>query len=70
MEKDIQSVLISEEELKAKVKEIGAKISEDYAGKKKKKKRPERLRSTRTSARTSAERTSSSWRTSSIRASR
>lgn len=33
MEKDIQSVLISEEELKAKVKEIGAKISEDYAGK-------------------------------------
>ncbi len=33
MEKDIQSVLISEEELKAKVKEIGAKISEDYTGK-------------------------------------
>ena len=33
MEKDIQSVLISEEDLKAKVKEIGAKISEDYEGK-------------------------------------
>ena len=33
MEKDIQSVLISEEDLKAKVKEIGAKISEDYKGK-------------------------------------
>lgn len=33
MEKDIQSILITEEELKAKVKEIGAKISEDYQGK-------------------------------------
>ena len=33
MEKDIQSILISEEELKAKVKEIGEKISEDYQGK-------------------------------------
>ena len=33
MENDIQSVLISEEDLKAKVKEIGAKISEDYKGK-------------------------------------
>ncbi|MBQ6371784.1 MAG: hypoxanthine phosphoribosyltransferase [Oscillospiraceae bacterium] len=33
MEKDIQSVLITEEELKAKVSEIGAKISEDYKGK-------------------------------------
>ncbi len=33
MEKDIQSVLISEEELQAKVKEIGAKISADYQGK-------------------------------------
>ena len=33
MEKDIQSVLITEEELKAKVREIGAKISEDYKGK-------------------------------------
>ena len=33
MEKDIQSVLISEEELQAKVREIGAKISEDYQGK-------------------------------------
>ena len=33
MEKDIQSILITEEELKAKVKEIGEKISEDYQGK-------------------------------------
>ncbi len=33
MEKDIQSVLISEEELQAKVREIGTKISEDYQGK-------------------------------------
>ena len=32
MEKDIERVLITEEDLKAKVKEIGAKISEDYAG--------------------------------------
>ena len=33
MEKDIQSVLITEEALQAKVREIGAKISEDYKGK-------------------------------------
>ena len=33
MEKDIQSILITEEELKTKVREIGAKISEDYQGK-------------------------------------
>lgn len=33
MEKDIESVLITEEELKDKVREIGAKISEDYKGK-------------------------------------
>ena len=33
MEKDIQSILITEKELKAKVKEIGEKISEDYKGK-------------------------------------
>ena len=33
MEKDIQSILITEKELKAKVKEIGEKISEDYQGK-------------------------------------
>ena len=33
MNKDIQCVLISEEELKAKVSEIGAKISRDYEGK-------------------------------------
>ncbi len=32
MEKDIQSVLITEEALQAKVKEIGARISEDYKG--------------------------------------
>ena len=32
MEKDIQSVLITEEALQAKVREIGARISEDYKG--------------------------------------
>lgn len=33
MEQDIKKVLISEEEIHAKVAEIGARISEDYAGK-------------------------------------
>ena len=33
MEQDIKKVLISEEEIQAKVAEIGARISEDYAGK-------------------------------------
>ena len=33
MEKDIDHVLLSQEELQAKVKELGAKISADYAGK-------------------------------------
>ena len=33
MLKDIQEVLISEEELQSKVKELAAQISEDYAGK-------------------------------------
>ena len=32
MNQDIERVLLSEEEIAAKVKEIGAKISEDYAG--------------------------------------
>ena len=34
MEQDIKKVLISEEEIQAKVAEIGARISEDYVGKK------------------------------------
>ncbi len=33
MEKDIERVLLTEEELKAKVKELGNKISADYQGK-------------------------------------
>lgn len=33
MNKDIESVLISEQELKAKVAEVGAQISKDYEGK-------------------------------------
>ena len=33
MDKDILNVLISQEELEAKVKELGAAISRDYAGK-------------------------------------
>ena len=33
MEQDIKKVLISEEEIREKVAEIGARISEDYAGK-------------------------------------
>ncbi|MDE6107949.1 MAG: hypoxanthine phosphoribosyltransferase [Oscillospiraceae bacterium] len=33
MEKDIDHVLLSEEELKAKIQELGAQISKDYAGK-------------------------------------
>lgn len=33
MEKDILKVLLSEDEIKAKVKELGQRISEDYAGK-------------------------------------
>ena len=33
MEKDVSRVLISEEEIKKRVKEMGAQISEDYAGK-------------------------------------
>ena len=33
MNQDIERVLLSEEEIAAKVAEIGAKISEDYAGK-------------------------------------
>ena len=33
MEQDIKKVLVSEEEIRAKVAEIGARISEDYAGK-------------------------------------
>ncbi len=33
MEKDIESILITEEDLKAKVREIGAQISADYKGK-------------------------------------
>lgn len=33
MNQDIEKVLLSEQEIAAKVKEIGAKISEDYAGK-------------------------------------
>ena len=33
MEQDIKKVLISEEEIRAKVEEIGARITEDYAGK-------------------------------------
>ena len=33
MEQDIKKVLISEEEIQAKVAEIGARISEDYVGK-------------------------------------
>ena len=33
MNKDIESVLLSAEEIEAKVSEIGAKISQDYAGK-------------------------------------
>lgn len=33
MEKDIDHVLLSEEELKAKIRELGAQISRDYAGK-------------------------------------
>lgn len=34
LEKDISSVLISEEQLKSRVKELGREISRDYAGKK------------------------------------
>lgn len=34
MREDVQQVLISEERLAAKVKELGARISEDYGGKK------------------------------------
>ena len=33
MEQDIKKVLVSEEEIREKVAEIGARISEDYAGK-------------------------------------
>ncbi len=33
MKKDIESVLISEEQLKAKIAELGAQITEDYRGK-------------------------------------
>jgi hypoxanthine-guanine phosphoribosyltransferase len=33
MNKDIKKILIGEEELKAKVAELGAKITEDYKGK-------------------------------------
>ena len=33
LEKDIQEVLFSEEQLKARVREIGAQIEKDYAGK-------------------------------------
>ena len=33
MEKDIQEVLISEEQIKARVKELGKVLSEEYAGK-------------------------------------
>ena len=33
MEKDIDHILMSQEELQAKVKELGAQISRDYAGK-------------------------------------
>ena len=33
MEQDIKKVLISEEEIRERVAEIGARISEDYAGK-------------------------------------
>ena len=32
MEKDIERVLLSEEQIKAKVAEVGAAISEDYKG--------------------------------------
>ena len=32
MEQDIKKVLISEEEIRERVAEIGARISEDYAG--------------------------------------
>jgi len=34
MQQDIQRVLLTEEEIAAKVKEVGARISADYAGKK------------------------------------
>ena len=34
MHDDIKTVLVSEEQLKAKVAELGAQISRDYAGKK------------------------------------
>ena len=33
MEQDIKKVLVSEEEIRERVAEIGARISEDYAGK-------------------------------------
>ena len=33
MHDDIKTVLVSEEQLKAKVAELGAQISRDYAGK-------------------------------------
>ena len=33
MEQDIKKVLISEEEIRERVAEIGARISEDYTGK-------------------------------------
>ena len=33
MHDDIKNVLVSEEELKAKVRELGAQISRDYEGK-------------------------------------
>lgn len=33
MEKDVARVLISEEQIRQRVKEMGAQISEDYAGK-------------------------------------
>lgn len=33
MDKDIQSILLSEEQISAKVKELGAQISRDYEGK-------------------------------------
>ena len=33
LEKDIEKVLYTEEQLKARVKELGAQITADYAGK-------------------------------------
>ena len=33
MEKDIQQILLSEEQIKARIKELGQILSEEYAGK-------------------------------------